>query len=289
MVGATFVPPVRRSIPKAAEVFLWIALVVTCALGVMSITDPNARELSTSAAWAADQIVGTLLGLMLSGVGAWVSEHRFSIAIWMIAIAGADIFALMFIGSWRSGRAWQPRVRLREWMELPVPAAPAPALAAIANDPLADLNRRLAAASAFVAATALTKLLDASIWFRDVILPRQARRLAHIAEVGRVSSRARLESLRDASAHLQYAAGAWYAAAAEPALNGIAVMAADVAQTAHRSLQPAKLRSGQIIDIQALLSAQSIGWYGPMTAGPMPPSHGEPDVSESQESDCLAS
>lgn len=288
MVAATFVPPVRRSIPKAVEVFLWIAFVTACVLGVTSITDPNARELSTSGAWAADQIVSTLFGLTFGGVGAWVSEHRFLIASWMIIIAGADIFALMFIGSWRSGRAWQPRVRLREWMELPAPAV-RPERVVIATEPLADMNRRLAAASAFVAAAALTKLLDASIWFRDVIVPREAQRLVHVAGVGRVSSRARLGSLRDASAQLQYATHAWYVAAGEPAVNGIAGLAADAARTAQRSLRPANLRPGQVIDIAALLSAQSIGWYGPMTVGPMQPSHGEHDVSAPQESDRLAS
>ena len=286
MVGATFVPPVRRSIPKAVEVMLWIGLVVACVLGVVSITDPNARELSASAAWAADQMVSTLIGLMFGGVGAWVMEHRFSIASWMIIVGGADIFALMFIGSWRHSRAWQPRVRLREWMELPVPA-PVPARSVV-MDPIADLNRRFAAAGAVAGATALTKMLDASIWFRDVMLPREAQRLARAAEAGRVESQARLDSLREASAHLQYAARAWYAAAGGPAINGITVKAADAARAAQRSVRPAKQRTGQVVDIQALLSAQSIGWYGPLSAGPVPPPHGEHDVPE-PESDRLAS
>src|SRR3989442_1165641 len=150
MVAATFVPPVRRSIPRSVEVFLWIAFVTSCVLGVMSITDPNARELSASAAWAADQIVSTLIGLMFGGVGAWVSEHRFSIASSMIMIAGADIFALMFISSSRNSRAWRPRVRLRERMELPVPARSRPL-----TEPTADLNHRLAARSAVLSAQSI--------------------------------------------------------------------------------------------------------------------------------------
>src|SRR5947209_8704423 len=284
MVAATFVPPVRRSIPRSVEVFLWIALVTACVLGVMSITDPNARELSASAVWAADQIVSTLIGLIFGGVGAWVSEHRFSIASWMIMIAGADIFALMFISSWRNSRAWRPRVRLREWMELPVPARSVPL-----TEPTADVNHRLAAGSAVMGAAVLTKMVDASIWFRDVMLPREARRLAKAAEAGRLDSRTRLESLREASAHLQYAARAWYVAAGEPAINGIAIKATDAARVAQRSLRPARLRAGQVIDIQALLSAQSIGWYGPLSAGPIEPPHGEQDVPEPPESDRLAS
>src|SRR5207248_80382 len=84
-----------------------------------------------------------------------------------------------------------------------------------------SLNRRVAAGLAIAGAAALTRMLDAAIWFRDVMLPRQARRLANAAVAGRVGSRARLESLRDASAHLQFAARSWYAAAGEPAINGL--------------------------------------------------------------------
>src|SRR5256712_12663520 len=162
MVAATFVPPVRRSIPRLVEVFLWIALVTACVLGVMSITDPNARELSASAAWAADQIVSTLIGLMFGGVGAWVSEHRVSLASWLIMIAGADIFALMFISSWRNSRAWRPRVRLREWMELPVPA-PVPARSVALMVPTPDVNRRLAGGGAVGGAAGWSKRCDARI------------------------------------------------------------------------------------------------------------------------------
>src|SRR5260370_30804913 len=64
------------------------------------------------------------------------------------------------------------------------------------------------------------------IWSRDVMLPQQAARLAHATAVGRVESRAGLESLRDAAAHLQFAARAWYAAAGAPALATPAVQAA---------------------------------------------------------------
>src|SRR3989442_10014917 len=110
MVAATFVPPVRRSIPRSVEVFLWIAFVTSCVLGVMSITDPNARELSASAAWAADQIVGTLIGLMFGGVGAWVSEHRFSIASWLIMIASAHIFTPIITTSRLPSSAWQTTI-----------------------------------------------------------------------------------------------------------------------------------------------------------------------------------
>src|SRR5207302_955783 len=80
-------------------------------------------------------------------------------------------------------------------------------------EPLADFNRRVAAASAVAATAFLAKMVDLSIWVRDVVVPREARRLALAAATGRTESRARLESLREATAQLPYAARAWYMAA----------------------------------------------------------------------------
>jgi hypothetical protein len=287
MVAATFVPPVRRAIPRPVEILLWVAFVTVCVLGVASITDPNTRELSTSAVWGADQIINTTVGLVLGGVGGWVFDHRFSITSWLVIVAGIDILALMFLGSLRRSRQSQPRIRLREWMEIPIPA-PEAVLGRrrqAAADPLAGVNRRLAGWSAIAATAALAKVLDVSIWTRDVLVPRQAGRLAQAAAAGRVQSKARLETLRDATAHLQFAARSWYAAAGEPVINELA---SRTARAARRSLRPVALRPGEVIDIQALLSAQSIGWYGPLTAGPLP-SPGELDAAESQSSDRLAS
>src|SRR5205807_1672186 len=101
-------------------------------------------------------------------------------------------------------------------------------------------------------------------WVRDVMVPREARRLAEVAVAGRVESQARLEGLRDATAHLQYAARSWYAAAGGPAINGLAVKA----RAAKQGLSPAALRPGQVIDFHALMSAQSLGWYGPLNTAP---------------------
>jgi hypothetical protein len=291
MLAATFVPPVRRSIPRFVEVVLWIGLVVACTIGVISITDPNARELSASAAWGVDQLLSTLVALSLGGVASWLSENRFVLATWLVIVAGVDIFALILRSSMRSGMGWQPRVRLHEWMELPVPAA-AGRRPVLMTDPLVDLNRKIAAGMAVLAAIALAKLVVLSIWVRDVALPREARRLAHAAEAGRLGSRARLESLRDATAHMQFAARAWYAAAGEPAVNSLAVKANGAVRTARaaqRGFRPPAPRPGQVIDIQALLSAQSIGWYGPLSAEPTPDLDGDNDAAESQESDRLAS
>jgi hypothetical protein len=291
LVAATFVPTVRRSIPRFVEVVFWVGLVVACTIGFISITDPNARELSASAAWGVDQLITTLVALSLGGVVSWLSENRFVLATWLVIIAGVDILVLVLRASMRVGMGWQPRTRLGEWMELPVPAAQ-PRQPVPAADPLAGLNRRFAGVTAVLATAALAKLVVLSIWIRDVALPREAQRLAYTAEAGRVESRARLESLRDATALLQFAARAWYAAAGEPAVNTLAVKATDVVRTARaaqRGFRPPALRPGQVIDIQALLSAQSIGWYGPLSALPKPQLDGDDDADQSQRSDRLAS
>src|SRR5207237_2280401 len=108
------------------------------------------------------------------------------------------------------------------------------------------------AASGVVGAAVLTKMVDASIWFRDVMLPREARRLAKAAEAGKLDSRTRLEALREASAHLQYAARAWYAAAGEPAINGIAIKATGAARAAQRTRRPARSGAGRVIETPAI-------------------------------------
>ena len=293
MVAATFVPPVRRSIPRPVEILLWAGFLSVCVLGVASITDPNARELSASAAWGADQIINTMIGLTLGGVGGWALDHRFALATWLVIIGGADIFALIFLKSMRTAQPWRPRIRLGEWMELPVaePAADVARRRLALADPLADVNRRLAAMGAIAGTAVLAKTIDLSIWVRDVMLPREAHRLARAAQAGRVESRARLEGLRDATAHLNYAARSWYAAAGVPAINGIAIKAGNAASTARaakQSLNPSALRPEQMIDIHALISAQSLGWYGPVNAGPTQ-SPGERDDAESPRPDSLAS
>ena len=285
LVAATFIPPVRKAIPRPVEVFMWMGLIVVCAIGLLSISNESARNLSTSVIWAADQVINTVVGLMLGGVGAWMFDHRFLIATWMILIAGADLLLLVFLRSMRTSRAAQPRVRLREWMEMPLPVTASPAHARVAAaDPLAGVNRRVAAGTAVLAAAMLTRTVDLSIWIRNVMVPLQRRRLADAARLSRDGSRARLESLRETAAQLQFAARAWYAAAGEPAMSGLAVKA----RAAGKSLQPAALRPGQVVDMQALLSAQSIGWYGPLMAPPESP-RGENDADQPQHTDRLAS
>jgi hypothetical protein len=287
MVAATFIPPVRKAIPRPVEVLMWIALIVVCSLALVAMSDSSARNLTTSVLWGADHVINTVVGLLLGGVVSWIYDHRFPIAAWLVLLAGADLFALVFLRSMRKARPWQPRVRLGEWMEMPVPA---PARTRVAQaDPLVDVNRRLAAGSVVLGAAMLARTVDLSIWLRNVILPREARRLAEAARVSRAGSHARLESLRDAAAHLQYAARAWYEAAGEPAMSGLAGKAGTTARAAGKALRPVALKPGQVIDIQALLSAQSIGWYGPVTAAPAETTRGDIDADQPQKTDRLAS
>jgi hypothetical protein len=125
----------------------------------------------------------------------------------------------------------------------------------------------LEAATAVAGAALLAWAVHFLIWSRDVMLPRQAARLARTAAAGRVGSRAGLESLRDKASQLQFAAHAWYVAAGAPAVSGIAARAAETVRTigSGRSDEGAsEVTPGHVVDIQVLVSALSMGWYGPL-------------------------
>lgn len=270
MVAATLVPPVRKSIPRPVEVLAWTALVVACVLGVISITSPDARELTTAAAWGIGQVLSTLVGLLGAGVVGWLGDNRFVVATIAVFVVGVDILALAIAYSYRKSRGWQPQVRLAEWMELPrlTVAAAQPVAVSYALD---ELNRKAAAAVAVAGAAVLTWLVNFAIWSRDVMLPRHAERMSRAAEVGRVGSRAGLESFRDTASHLQFAARAWYMVAGAPAVNDLATKATDAvrAVTSRRGAGAPGLAPSRAVDIHPLLSPQSIGWYGPMRPAPM--------------------
>ena len=254
---------------------MWVALIVACVIGVMSITNPVARELTSSAVWGVDQVLSTTVGLLGAGIVGWISDHRSTIATWVLVGCCIDVLALALVRSYRKSLEAQPRVRLREWMELPrLAPATQPAAVPYALD---ELNRRWAAASAVAGAAILAGLVNLSIWARDVLLPRQAERLAHAAALGRVESRARLESLRDAASQLQFAAQAWYAAAGAPAVNGLALKATDAVRAVRSG---PRVAPAEVVDIHVLLSAQSIGWYGPLRPAPTVRSEEEEDASE---------
>jgi hypothetical protein len=289
MVAATLVPPVRRVVPRPIEIALWAVLVVVCVIGVTSIANPQARELTASAFWGVDQVIMTLAGLLGAGLTGWLIDTRFALATCLTIACGVDILALALLRSYKNGRAWQPRVRLYEWMELPRLTSPAatPVAVPYAVD---ELSRRLEAAMAVAGAALLASLVQLMIWSRDVMLPQQAARLAHAAAAGRGGSLAGLESLRDTASQLQFAARAWYVAAGAPAVNGLAVRATETVRTighGRSDVGALDVTTGRLVDIHVLMSAQSIGWYGPTR--PASTVQAEEDEDESQQTGRLAS
>src|SRR5260370_764226 len=221
MVAATLVPPVGRVVPRPIEIALWGALVVVCVVGVLSITNPQARELTASAVWGVDQVIIALGGLLGAGLTGSLLDNRFTLATCLTIACGVDVVALALLRSYRKGRVWQPRVRLYEWMELPrLSRAPEPVVAPYAVD---ELSRRLEAVMATAGAALLAWAGHFLIWSRDVMLPQQAARLPHATTVGRIESRAGLEPLRDAPPHLQFPAPALHLPAVSPPVPTLAL------------------------------------------------------------------
>src|SRR5579859_4413530 len=280
MVAATLLPPVRRAIPKPLEVALWIGLVFVCSVGILGITDPRARELTSSAVWGVDQIVNTAAGLMVGGVAGWLYDNRFAIATWLALIAGMDMLVLALIRSRRKAQGWQPRVHLGEWLEMPSPAMPSARPVASA-DPVAELNRRLAASTAGASRRLARSAEGFASWMRQTVMPRGAQRLAQATEVSRAGSRTGIESVREATSHLHFAARAWYAGAGSPMINEAGAKTAEAVKRAAEAGKRRAAKGGRVIDIQSLISAQSIGWYGPLSAGaPLLPTPSEQDGAE---------
>jgi hypothetical protein len=291
MVASTFIPPVRRAIPRPAEIGLWAAFITACVLGVINITDPRARELTWSAVWGIDQLINNLAAGLVGALAGAVSANRVAIAVCIVLLISVDLLALVVLRAHRKTRAWQPRVRLIEWMELPA-LTPAPPPAQTAPQTLRRVSRRLVALAAVGGAAILASLVRFFIWMRNVVLPREAARLARVGQTGRAESRNRLESLRDTVEQLHFAAGAWYIAAGAPVISGLTLRATEVMRSAQaaRRLREAAEATGKVIDIRALQGAQSIGWYGPLTlmqSDPALAEEGEDDAA--QRPDSLAS
>lgn len=285
VVASTFVPPVRRAIPRAVEVGLWVALATVCVLGVINVTDPNARELTTSTVWATDQLITNMAQGLAGGIVGGISANRYAIAVFTVLLVAAGCLALVVLRAHRTSRAWQPRVRLVEWMELPM-LTPAPAV----SHGIDRVGRRVMGAAAVAGTTVLASLIRSSVWTRNVLLPRQAARFATAARTGSVATRTRLESLRDTADHLQFAARAWYAAAGAPTVVGLTEKAAAVRQApAARRLVEVAESTGRVVDIKALLGAPSIGWYGPLTPTQPVRARDEEGEDVAQRPDSLAS
>ena len=268
LVAATLAPAVRRSIPRWFEMTMWAALIFVCWIGIASIKEPHVRELTDSVNWAVGRIATTLLGLAGANVRDVLLANRFTIANAAVTLFGADLLALALLSSYREGRAWQPQVRLGEWMELPVAAASPATAAELAPSAIDDLNVRLAAATATAGAAAATWSTQFLIWARDVGLPRAEKRLALAAAMGRVETKVWLESVRETAHEVELAARNRYAGTA-PEVNKLALRVAAILNgvvEAEQRIVSGKQNLAQVVDIQALRIAQSLGRLGPETS-----------------------
>ena len=144
-VVATFLPKVRKAIPRPVEVVLWMAFIGASLMTVARVSDPKLREVTASILWAAGQVAGSQLADVAGSAREWAVVHRFDIAAFTALAAGADVVALALMRANRTARRMSPRVHLAEFFEIPQPVR-APAYAGTPN-PLAAIDRRLAEAS----------------------------------------------------------------------------------------------------------------------------------------------
>ena len=180
----------RKNTPRPVELLLWAGLVWVCVLGVTGIHDKQARDLTSATFWGATQMVGSVGTLALLSVKQWMVDNRFVLADWAILIAGADLLALTFLVSRRQANGWRPRVRLRDWMEVP-PAAPVPKRVAPAAYAVDELNRRVSLWAPVAGAAALMWATLLLIWTGDVVAPIVGRRIKKVA-VGAQGARRRV-------------------------------------------------------------------------------------------------
>jgi hypothetical protein len=286
MVAATFAPSVRRSIPRWVEVALWVTLILVCWLGVESIRDPHARELTASVNWAAGRILNTLLGLVGANVADVLLSVRFVIANAVVTLFGADLLALALLSSYHQGRSRQPKIRLREWMELPSIPARAPAAPQAVPYAVDELSEKWAAATAVAGAAAATWSVQFLIWARDVGLPRAEERLALAVAVGRVETKVWLDAIRETAREVDSGARSWVGGSS-PEVNKLALKVAAILNGVAESQQriaPVAGSLAQVVDIQALRIAQSLGRLGGPTS-----TEPEADESGTDQTDRLAS
>lgn len=167
----------RRNTSRPIELVLWIGLVWVCVLGVTSTHNAQARQLTQAAVWGSTQIMGTIAGLLGQGFTGWVSQNRIAVADWVVLIFGIDLLAIVVLRTHRASAPWQPRVRLRDWMEMPRPnMTPAPAMAPAASG-VDEINERFNRWAPVATAGALTRLTLFLLWSIEVVMPATAKRL----------------------------------------------------------------------------------------------------------------
>ena len=170
----------RRGVSRPVELVLWIGLVWVCVLGVTSTHDKQTRALTAAAVWGSTQIMGTIAGLTGQGITTWIYENRMTVADWVILLFGLDLLVLVLLRTHRKTRAWRPRVRLRDWMEMPRPGRPQPEPVPVISG-VDELNRRFNGWAPDAAAGATTTLTLALIWALEVMMPAAGRKLRSIA------------------------------------------------------------------------------------------------------------
>jgi hypothetical protein len=208
-------------------------------------------------------MLDTLVGLAGLSVLDSLRASRFAIANGVVTLFCADALTLALLSSYREGRGWQPTVRLREWME--VPAAPLPVVVPASQSyAVEELNERLAAATITAGAAAATWSVQFLIWARDIGLPRAEERLAHAVAVGRVETKVLLEAVRETAGELESGARDLVAVSA-PEVNKLALRVAAILNgvtEAEQRVSPSAGNLAQVVDIQALRIAQSLGRFG---------------------------
>lgn len=173
--GLVAVAIMRKNTPRPVELLLWAGLVWVCVLGVTSVHDKPARDLTLATWWGLLQLVGSLIGGLQQGVLQWVIDNRFFIADWAVLLAGADLLLLAYLRSRREAAGWQPQVRLRDWMELPRYSEPKPAPVTVSA--VEEINRKFNLWAPVAAAAAVTWTTFFLIWTGDVAAPSIGRRI----------------------------------------------------------------------------------------------------------------
>lgn len=177
--GMVAVVIMRKNTPRPVEILLWVGLIWVCVLGVTGIHDKQARDLTSATFWGVIQMVGSLATVALQGVGQWTVDNRFVIADWAVLIVGIDLLVLAFLTSRRHAGGWQPRVRLRDWMELPRLTEPRPAPVTVSA--VDNVNHRFNVWAPVAAAAAMTWTTLFLIWTGEVAAPTIGRRIRKVA------------------------------------------------------------------------------------------------------------
>ena len=167
----------RRGTSRPIELVLWIGLIWVCVLGVTSTHNAQARQLTQATVWGSTQIMGTLAGLLGQGFTGWLGQNRVAVADWVVLIFGLDLLAIVLLRTHRSSAAWQPRVRLRDWMEMPRPSKTPVTAMAPATSGVDELNERFNRWAPVATAGALTRTTLFLLWCVEVLMPATGRRL----------------------------------------------------------------------------------------------------------------